>query len=243
MNAASPLPLELQDVTCVFGTGARHVTALDSASLELHPGELVAVMGPSGSGKSTLLNVAGLLLRPTSGRVLIEGVDTADFSARRAAQARRKHLGFVFQDFNLVSTLTVGENVTLPLELDGESPSRCRELADAALSEVGLDGTGFADRYPEEISGGQAQRVAIARALIGPRRVLLADEPTGALDTATGEDVMNVLRARIDAGASGLLVTHEPRFAAWADRVVMVRDGRLSEPGAPQAVRPGQEEK
>lgn len=195
MNAASPLPLELQDVTCVFGTGARHVTALDSASLELHPGELVAVMGPSGSGKSTLLNVAGLLLRPTSGRVLIEGVDTADFSARRAAQARRKHLGFVFQDFNLVSTLTVGENVTLPLELDGESPSRCRELADAALSEVGLDGAGFADRYPEEISGGQAQRVAIARALIGPRRILLADEPTGALDTATGEDVMNVLRA------------------------------------------------
>lgn len=243
MNAASPLPLELQDVTCVFGTGARQVTALDSASLELHPGELVAVMGPSGSGKSTLLNVAGLLLRPTSGRVLIEGVDTADFSARRAAQARRKHLGFVFQDFNLVSTLTVGENVTLPLELDGESPSRCRELADAALSEVGLDGAGFADRYPEEISGGQAQRVAIARALIGPRRVLLADEPTGALDTTTGEDVMNVLRARIDAGASGLLVTHEPRFAAWADRVVMVRDGRLSEPGAPQAARPGQEEK
>ena len=243
MNAASPLPLELQDVTCVFGTGARQVTALDSASLELHPGELVAVIGPSGSGKSTLLNVAGLLLRPTSGRVLIEGVDTADFSARRAAQARRKHLGFVFQNFNLVSTLTVGENVTLPLELDGESPSRCRELADAALSEVGLDGAGFADRYPEEISGGQAQRVAIARALIGPRRVLLADEPTGALDTATGEDVMNVLRARIDAGASGLLVTHEPRFAAWADRVVMVRDGRLSESGAPQAVRPGQEEK
>ena len=111
------------------------------------------------------------------------------------------------------------------------------------LSEVGLDGAGFADRYPEEISGGQAQRVAIARALIGPRRVLLADEPTGALDTATGEDVMNVLRARIDAGASGLLVTHEPRFAAWADRVVMVRDGRLSEPGAPQAARLGQEEK
>ena len=221
-----PFPLELENITCVFGSGARQVTALDSVNLQLQPGELVAVMGPSGSGKSTLLNVAGLLQPPTSGRVLLDGADASQLSKAKAAISRRRHLGLVFQHFNLVSSLTVGENVSLPLELDGLSPAQCREAAEEALSEVGLDGT--IDRFPEEISGGQAQRVAIARALIGPRKVLLADEPTGALDTSTGEEIMKVLRARIDAGASGILVTHEPRFAGWADRVVMVRDGRLT---------------
>ena len=221
-----PFPLELENITCVFGSGARQVTALDSVNLQLSPGELVAVMGPSGSGKSTLLNVAGLLQPPTSGRVLLDGADASHLSKSKAALARRRHLGLVFQHFNLVSSLTVGENVALPLELDGLNPAQCREAAEEALSEVGLDGT--IDRFPEEISGGQAQRVAIARALIGPRKVLLADEPTGALDTATSEDIMKVLRSRIDAGASGILVTHEPRFAGWADRVVMVRDGRLT---------------
>ncbi len=223
-------PLELDRITCVFGEGARQVTALDAASLALAPGELVAVMGPSGAGKSTLLNVAGLLQRPTSGCVLIDGEDAARFSASRAAQLRRTHLGFVFQHFNLVSTLTVGENVTLPLELGGASRAECTDAAEQALAEVGLDG--LAERFPSDISGGQAQRVAIARALIGPRKVLLADEPTGALDTATGEEVMGVLRKRIDAGACGLIVTHEPRFAAWADRVIMVRDGRVGGEGA-----------
>ena len=221
-----PFPLELENITCVFGSGARQVTALDSVNLQLSPGELVAVMGPSGSGKSTLLNVAGLLQPPTSGRVLLDGADASHLSKAKAALARRRHVGLVFQHFNLVSSLTVGENVALPLELDGLSPSQCRDAAEEALGEVGLDGT--IDRFPEEISGGQAQRVAIARALIGPRKVLLADEPTGSLDTATSEDIMKVLRSRIDAGASGLLVTHEPRFAGWADRVVMVRDGRLT---------------
>ena len=221
-----PFPLELENITCIFGSGARQVTALDSVNLQLQPGELVAVMGPSGSGKSTLLNVAGLLQPPTSGRVLLDGADASQLSKAKAAIARRRHWGLVFQHFNLVSSLTVGENVSLPLELDGLSPAQCREAAEEALSEVGLDGT--IDRFPEEISGGQAQRVAIARALIGPRKVLLADEPTGALDTSTGEEIMKVLRARIDAGASGILVTHEPRFAGWADRVVMVRDGRLT---------------
>ena len=221
-----PFPLELENITCVFGSGARQVTALDSVNLQLQPGELIAVMGPSGSGKSTLLNVAGLLQPPTSGRVLLDGADASQLSKAKAAIARRRHLGLVFQHFNLVSSLTVGENVSLPLELDGLSPAQCREAAEEALSEVGLDGT--IDRFPEEISGGQAQRVAIARALIGPRKVLLADEPTGALDTSTAEEIMKVLRARIDAGTSGILVTHEPRFAGWADRVVMVRDGRLT---------------
>lgn len=228
-NAHAPFPLELQEVTRVFGTGARQVTALDNIDLQLRPGELVAVMGPSGSGKSTLLNVAGLLLPPTSGRVLIDGADAADLSKSSSATMRRRHLGFVFQNFNLVSTLTVGENVTLPLELDGVSREKCREAAKEALAEVGLEGV--ADRFPEEISGGQAQRVAIARALIGPRKVLLADEPTGALDTSTSDSIMKLLRSRIDAGASGLLVTHEPRFAGWADSVAMVRDGKLSKEG------------
>lgn len=224
--SSTPYPIELQDVSCVFGSGARQVIALDSVSMNLSPGELVAVMGPSGSGKSTLLNVAGLLQPPTSGRVLINGADAAQMSAAKTAEMRRKHLGFVFQHFNLINTLTIGENVTLPLELEGASKSECRDAAETALAEVGLEGV--AERYPDEISGGQAQRVAIARALIGPRTVLLADEPTGALDTATGDAVMKVLRERINAGASGLLVTHEPRFAAWADRVIMVRDGRIA---------------
>lgn len=220
MNSTHPAALELQDVSCVFGEGPRQVVALNRVSLVVEPGELVAVMGPSGSGKSTLLNVAGLLQQPTSGRVLIDGADVAQLTRARAARVRRTRVGLVFQNYNLIPTLTVGENVGLPLELDGVDP---REAVLTALAEVGLDG--LADRFPEEISGGQAQRVAIARALIGPRTVLLADEPTGALDTSTGEGVLRVLRSRIDAGAAGILVTHEPRFAAWADRTVMMRDG------------------
>lgn len=220
MNSTHPAALELQDVSCVFGEGPRRVVALNQVSLVVEPGELVAVMGPSGSGKSTLLNVAGLLQQPTSGRVLIDGADVAQLNRARAARVRRTRVGLVFQNYNLIPTLTVGENVGLPLELDGVDP---REAVLTALAEVGLDG--LADRFPEEISGGQAQRVAISRALIGPRTVLLADEPTGALDTSTGEGVLRVLRSRIDAGAAGILVTHEPRFAAWADRTVMMRDG------------------
>lgn len=226
MNNYAPLPVELHDVTAVFGEGARRVVALDEVSLQLHPGELVAVMGPSGSGKSTLLNVAGLLHRPTAGRVLIDGVDTADISETRKAELRRRHIGFVFQHSELLDSLTIGENVAMPLELDGMPRRRCQEAAEAALERVGLGGV--MDRFPEEVSGGQAQRAAIARALVGPRSILLADEPTGALDTTTGDAVMRVLRESIDDGATGLLVTHEPRFAAYADRVLMVRDGKLT---------------
>lgn len=225
----STLPLELQQVTCVYGDGPRRVVALDGVDLELHPGELVAVMGPSGSGKSTLLNVAGLLQRPTSGRFLIDGADAADLSPVKAAELRRARIGVVFQTYNLIPTLTVGENVSLPMELDGTTKARCREAAEQALTDVGL--TGLADRFPDEISGGQAQRAAIARALVGDRRIVLADEPTGALDTSTADEVMRVLRQRVDDGASALLVTHEPRFAGWADRVVFVRDGVVSADG------------
>ena len=222
----NPYPVELINVSCVFGTPPHQVTALDQVSCHVSTGELVAVMGPSGSGKSILLNVAGLLQRPTSGTVLIDGVDTTTMTDGKTAQLRRTHIGVVFQRFNLITTLTVGENVALPLELDGQNVDKLRPEIEAALAEVGL--TDMFDRYPEEISGGQAQRVAIARALIGPRQLLLADEPTGALDTATGDEVMRILRDRIDQGAAGILVTHEPRFASWADRVIHVRDGKVS---------------
>lgn len=218
----TPFPLELQNISCAFGEGPRHVSALNNVSLAVNPGELVAIMGPSGSGKSTLLNVAGLLQRTTSGHVLIDGASASDLNAKRAAETRRRHIGVIFQNYNLVPTLTVGENVGLPLELDGIID---REAVAIALREVGLEG--FDNRFPEEISGGQAQRVAIARALIGPRKILLADEPTGALDTSTGDAVLRVLRQRVDSGAAGLLVTHEPRFAAWADRTIMLRDGEI----------------
>lgn len=218
----TPFPLELQNISCAFGEGPRHVSALNNVSLAVNPGELVAIMGPSGSGKSTLLNVAGLLQRATSGHVLIDGASASDLNAKRAAETRRRHIGVIFQNYNLVPTLTVGENVGLPLELDGIID---REAVAIALREVGLEG--FDNRFPEEISGGQAQRVAIARALIGSRKILLADEPTGALDTSTGDAVLRVLRQRVDSGAAGLLVTHEPRFAAWADRTIMLRDGEI----------------
>lgn len=217
--------LVLDDVSRVHGSGELAVSALTGASLTLQRGELVAVMGPSGSGKSTLLNLAGALDRPSSGRVLIDGVELSTLSAKQLAAVRRTKVGFVFQDFNLIPSLTAAENVFLPLELDGLSLRDCRLLADQALVEVDLDGVG--DRFPDELSGGQRQRVAVARALIGERSLVLADEPTGALDTHTGELVLRLLRDRCDLGAAGLLVTHDARLAAWADRVVFLRDGRL----------------
>lgn len=215
--------LLVDDVTRTHGTGDTAVHALDGVSLAIHPGELVAVMGPSGSGKSSLLNVAGGLDRPTSGRVVVAGEDLTTMSPRQLAELRRRKVGFVFQDYNLIPSLTAAENVGLPLEFDGVGTRQARKQARAALELMGLDD--LADRYPDAMSGGQQQRVAIARALVGSRRLVMADEPTGALDTHTGEEVLRVLRKRCDDGASGLLVTHEARHAAWADRVVFIRDG------------------
>ena len=217
--------LELRAVGRVHGDGPTAVHALRAISLTLRAGELVAVMGPSGSGKSTLLHLAGGLDTPTEGAVLVEGTDLATLSRAELAAVRRRSLGYVFQDLNLIPALTAAENVALPRELDGVRARAARREALDALTEVGVGE--LADRFPDEMSGGQQQRVAIARALIGPRRLVLADEPTGALDSQTGEDVLRVLRARCDAGASGLLVTHEARHAAWADRVVFLRDGAL----------------
>ncbi len=217
--------LELRGVTRVHGSGEAAVHALRGISFAVAAGELVAVMGPSGSGKSTLLNLAGGLDAPTAGEVVVEGTDLARLGTRDLAAIRRRAIGYVFQDFNLIPALTAAENVALPRELDGVSASKCRTEAVAALDELGL--AEIADRFPDEISGGQRQRVAIARALIGPRRLVLADEPTGALDSQAGEAVLRLLRARCDAGASGVLVTHEARLAGWADRVVFLRDGEV----------------
>lgn len=220
-----PVMLTLTGVRRVHGSAEQEVTALAGIDLSVRMGELVAVMGPSGSGKSTLLHLAGGLDTPTAGTVTLAGDEISAMNATARAGLRRRRIGYVFQDLNLIPALTAAENVALPRELDGLSWRMARREALAALEQVGI--ADLADRFPEEMSGGQQQRAAIARALVGPRRLVLADEPTGALDSVTGEVVMRILRARVDAGAAGLLVTHEPRFAAWADRTVFLRDGHL----------------
>jgi putative ABC transport system ATP-binding protein len=223
--------LEIRDAYRTHGDGEAAVHALRGVSLTVRPGEMVAVMGPSGSGKSTLLNLAGGLDRPTRGEVSVEGRQLRTLSKRQLAAMRRRSIGYVFQDLNLLPSLTAVENIALPLELDGTGVRPARRLALAALAEVGLAGLGA--RFPDEMSGGQQQRVAIARALIGERRLVLADEPTGALDSQTGEAVLRLLRTRVDAGAAGVLVTHEARHAAWADRVVFLRDGVIVDASRP----------
>jgi putative ABC transport system ATP-binding protein len=223
--------LALREVHRVHGSGETAVHALRGVTLTVDEGELVAVMGPSGSGKSTLLNLAGGLDRPTRGEVAVDGTVLGRCNRRALAALRRRRVGYVFQDLNLLPSLTAAENVALPLELDGLGTRLAWRQALAALSDVGLDGYG--PRFPDELSGGQQQRVAIARALIGQRRLLLADEPTGALDSQTGEAVLRLLRSKVDAGAAGVLVTHEARHAGWADRVVFLRDGVIVDTSGP----------
>jgi putative ABC transport system ATP-binding protein len=223
--------LEIRNAYRTHGTGPAAVHALRGVTLTVRPGQLVAVMGPSGSGKSTLLNLAGGLDRTSRGEVLVENQKLRELSKRQLAGLRRRSIGYVFQDLNLLPSLTAAENVALPLELDGIGVRRARRLAVAALNEVGLAELG--PRFPDEMSGGQQQRVAIARALVGERRLVLADEPTGALDSQTGEAVLRLLRTRVDAGAAGVLVTHEARHAAWADRVVFLRDGVIVDTSGP----------
>ena len=222
--------LQLDGVSMQYGKGETAVTALSGIDLSVRSGELVAVMGASGSGKSTLLTIAGGLTTPTSGEVIVEGEWLSTMTPTGIAALRRRTLGFVFQDFNLVPALTAIENVILPLELDGWKRRKARSVAMDALRSVELEDR--ADHYPDDLSGGQQQRVAIARAVVGGRRVILADEPTGALDSTTGEVVLRMLRRRIDAGAGGILVTHDARHAAWADRIVFVRDGRIVDESA-----------
>ncbi|WP_371791422.1 ABC transporter ATP-binding protein [Streptomyces sp. NBC_01471] len=224
-QTTAPPVLELRSLTRTHGSGIAEVHALRSVDLTVRAGELVAIMGPSGSGKSTLLTLAGGLDTASTGQVIIEGQDIAVLSRKRLAALRRRSVGYVFQDYNLIPALTAAENIALPRELDGVSVRKARKEAREALD--GMKLAEVADRFPDEMSGGQQQRVAIARALVGDRRLVLADEPTGALDSETGEAVLALLRTRCDAGAAAVMVTHEPRHAAWADRVVFLRDGSV----------------
>jgi putative ABC transport system ATP-binding protein len=223
--------LEMRHVSRTYGRGAAEVRALNDVDLTVEAGSMVAVMGPSGSGKSTLLTIAGTLEEPTSGEVSIDGAQLAAMSRNAKAQLRRRLIGFVFQDFNLLPGLTAAENVALPLELDGTSARRARTIGRTALEELGLGER--ASNFPDELSGGERQRVAIARAVVGDRRLLLADEPSGALDSANGEAVMRLIHAACKRGVAAVVVTHDAQLASWADRVVFLRDGRVTDQTAP----------
>lgn len=223
--------LELHQVSKVYGEGQTAVCALWQVNLSVKRGELVAIMGPSGSGKSTLLTIAGSLEDPTGGEVFVGGSNLSTLSRDDRARLRCRSIGYVFQDFNLLAGLTAVENVGLPLELDGIAVKTARSAGMEALEALGV-----ADRaahFPDELSGGERQRVAIARAIVGERFLLLADEPTGALDSVNGEGVMRLLRAACQRGVAGVVVTHDAQLAAWADRVVFLRDGRVVDQTSP----------
>jgi putative ABC transport system ATP-binding protein len=223
-SASSPT-VALRDVRKVYGRGDAQVVALDGVSIQLPAGSFTAVMGPSGSGKSTFLNVAAGLDRPSAGTVMLGDTDLARLSERRLTVLRRERIGFVFQAFNLLPSLTVAQNIGLPVRLDGHRPRRST-VRDVA-ARVGLEKR--LRHRPSELSGGQQQRVAIARALVTRPDVVFADEPTGALDTRTGHEVLALLREIVDAdGRTVVMVTHDPAAAAWADRVILLADGRLA---------------
>jgi putative ABC transport system ATP-binding protein len=224
--------LELSAVSKSYGQDEAEVHALREVSLAAGAGEMVAVMGPSGSGKSTLLTIAGTLEDPTTGEVLIAGRPVRALSGNAKARLRRRVIGYVFQDFNLLPGLTAAENVSLPLELDGTAARKARLAALAALDGLGLGER--AGHYPDQLSGGERQRVAIARAMVGERRLLLADEPSGALDSANGEAVMRLLHGACkNGGMTAVVVTHDAQLASWADRVMFLRDGRVTDQTSP----------
>jgi putative ABC transport system ATP-binding protein len=228
--------LELRGVSKTYLDGADEVHALREVDLSVDAGKMVAVMGPSGSGKSTLLTIAGALESPTGGDVLVAGQSLSSMSRDDRARLRRRAIGYVFQDFNLLPGLTAAENVAMPLELDGLSARKARVAGLRALADLGL--ADRSSRFPDQLSGGERQRVAIARAVVGDRRLLLADEPTGALDSGNGEAVMRLMLAACKRGLAVVVVTHDAQLASWADRVVFIRDGRIVDRTAP---RPGPE--
>jgi putative ABC transport system ATP-binding protein len=219
--------LELQEISKTYGQGAAEVVALHGISLTVDRGSLVAVMGPSGSGKSTLLTIAGSLEDPTSGEVFVGGQSLSGMSRNAKARLRRRTIGYVFQDFNLLAGLTAVENVALPLELDGISARRAARHAAEVLEDLGL--ADRAGHFPDQLSGGERQRVALARAIVGERQLMLADEPSGALDSANGEAVMRMILTACRTGLAAVVVTHDAQLASWADRVVVLRDGLIVE--------------
>jgi putative ABC transport system ATP-binding protein len=224
-DMATQSVVQIEKVVRIFGRGEGAVRALDGVSLSFERGTFTAVMGPSGSGKSTLLQLAAGLDKPTHGTVHLAGRELGELNERALARLRRERIGFVFQSFNLLGALTAAQNVALPSRLAG------RRLRGSAVHDA-LRAVGLGDRArhrPAELSGGQQQRVAIARALVGEPEVVFADEPTGALDTRSGREVLALLRSTVDArGRTLVLVTHDPTAAAWADRVVFMADGRLA---------------
>jgi putative ABC transport system ATP-binding protein len=230
--------LELRSVSKVYGQGDTEIRALDGIDFSVDAGSLVAVMGPSGSGKSTLLTIAGSLEDPSFGEVIVGGASLSVMSRDDKARLRRKSIGYVFQDFNLLPGLTAMENVSLPLELDGLSARKAQAIGMTALEELGL--ADRASHYPDQLSGGERQRVSIARAVVGERTLLLADEPSGALDSANGEAVMRMVLTACRRGVAAVVVTHDAQLASWADRVMFIRDGHMvdqtSTPAGPESL-------
>jgi len=217
--------LSMRNLSRVYRTDTVETTALDSIYLDVADGEFVAIMGPSGCGKSTLLNVIGMLDSPTSGTYLFDGTDVSGLNEARLADFRKRNIGFIFQSFNLVDELTVRENVELALLYHNVPASDRRARVDQVMDRVGI--AHRAKHRPSQLSGGQQQRVAVARALVGSPKLILADEPTGNLDTAHGEEVMRMLQALNQEGSTIVMVTHSPGHADYASRVVNMLDGRV----------------
>ncbi len=219
--------IELKDVKKVYRVGNENIYAVNGISLKVKEGEFLCVMGASGSGKTTLLSLMGCLDKPTSGKVIVEGVDTSELGDRELTEIRRDKIGFVFQQYHLIPTLTAFENVELPMLLKGIDKKERERRAMELLKIMGIDKA--ANRKPSELSGGMQQRVAIARALANNPKILLCDEPTGNLDTKSGEVVMNLIKQQNEKGVTVVLVTHDPDISKYADRVVRIRDGKLIE--------------
>ena len=241
--SAAASVLQLRGVSKTYGQEPSAVHALGGVDLSVQAGEMVAVMGPSGSGKSTLLTIAGSLEEPSRGEVLVCGMALAGMPRGRKARLRRRVIGYVFQDFNLLPGLTAIENAALPLELDGVAVPKARAAGLAALEALGV--ADRAGQFPDQLSGGERQRVAIARAVVGDRRLLLADEPSGALDSVNADEVMRLLHEACTRGVAAVVVTHDAQLAAWADRVVFLRDGRVigrtaRPPGPESLLTPGE---
>jgi putative ABC transport system ATP-binding protein len=223
-NDRSPL-IQLQGIRKIFYTEEVETHALSDVDLQIRRGEYVSIAGPSGGGKTTLLSILGLLDAPSEGEYLLDGESVATLSASERARVRNRQIGFVFQAFNLIGDLTVYENVELPLTYRGMSAAERKRRVTEALEEVGMSNR--AKHYPPQLSGGQQQRVAVARAVAGDPAILLADEPTGNLDSSNGEAVMDLLQELHQSGATICMVTHDPRYAAYADRSVELLDGRV----------------
>lgn len=218
--------IELKGINKTYKNGDQELRVLKDINLEVEEGEFVAIMGPSGSGKSTLMNVIGLLDRPTSGEYFLEGQEVGNLSEKKLARVRNEQIGFVFQQFFLLSKLNAFQNVELPLIYAGVHPAKRKEIAEQYLEKVELGSR--MHHLPSELSGGQKQRVAIARALVNQPTIVLADEPTGALDTKTGEQIMDLLTKLNQEGKTIIMVTHEPEIAAFANRRIVIRDGVIS---------------